>query len=924
MRFGKTGGAVAALALVSVFVFGGVEVAHADNYFTMVAFDSSGATNPTLVLHGTAEPSAPITVTATSAEAADAPYCQTTADGGGSWYCTKDNSPAVAQVHFGSNVFTATDGTSTVSSTPIIIYGTGGPALTSPGAGSSVLPYYPVFFGYGPARGSIDVIANVGGTVCTVAQVPDSGQWSCHSSAILPEGANGFTVRSITPGYPSVGYDSRDSNPVPVTVSELTAPAVSYTMGYATGSSTATTPFENVAVATDLYSITEPSGEGNGYVSSPYPELSCGPVVAPGPLACDFGNLAPGIWTVDSYQYAGEMSAVGQNDFFRIPEAPTMVANGHADQTVSFSGTGTTGDLATVIAEDGTTVCSATVVAGTWSCTATAIPGNHSYRAYQLDQGWTPHTDDSGNVDEKPLGIVLSGKSALTAPATATVPAASTPATPTPAVPTPTTPPAAQSILNWLLTVTGMNGPLQVGDTVTLSSSGLPAGSTVSLFIHSTPVSLGSAVVAKNGTFSKTVTIPEGVEPGDHHFVATITVPGSTPSTVESPVTIAAPEELSTLSVPSTSDPTPAPAEAASGNSHGKTAHTAVAPRNKPAAPSSFSNALPTLSTLIDNPGALAVALGLALAIMLLVAIPTELLNSTITSNLDRFGSFFTRAGDVIEKAGGWLTRVTRTQATASVILILVSSIIFGFSDPHYGFDLVSLRLTLSLAIAMFIVYYLASLISGRIAKARWDVESEISMQPIALVFAIVGVVLGRLLGFSPGFLIGLALGLELANTAKSVHRAKALILRTSIIVGLALVAWLGYSLIQLWTAGGQETFWTGLVQDTLVSVTAEGLTGMVLALLPLSFMEGKELWDHSKLLWVGLFLFTGTAFSLLVLPTAMQGEVEGNNLAVWLLVLACFTAVTLALWLYLRLSRGKSAEEKENGEAVDAAKVEA
>ena len=110
-----------------------------------------------------------------------------------------------------------------------------------------------------------------------------------------------------------------------------------------------------------------------------------------------------------------------QNDFFRVPTAPSMVASGHADQTVSFSGTGTTGDLVSVIADGSTTACSSTVVAGAWACTASATPGSHSYQASQLDQGWTPYTDESGYVGNAPLGTVLNGRSALTAPSTVLV-----------------------------------------------------------------------------------------------------------------------------------------------------------------------------------------------------------------------------------------------------------------------------------------------------------------------------------------------------------------------------------------------------------------------------------------------------------------------------------------------------------------------
>ncbi|WP_292830867.1 lamin tail domain-containing protein [Microbacterium sp.] len=55
------------------------------------------------------------------------------------------------------------------------------------------------------------------------------------------------------------------------------------------------------------------------------------------------------------------------------------------------------------------------------------------------------------------------------------------------------------------------------GQTVTLFVGARYAGDTVWVWLHSTPISLGSAVVAADGTIA--VTLPAGVAPGDHRFV---------------------------------------------------------------------------------------------------------------------------------------------------------------------------------------------------------------------------------------------------------------------------------------------------------------------------------------------------------------------------------------------------------------------
>jgi hypothetical protein len=563
------------------------------------------------------------------------------------------------------------------------------------------------------------------------------------------------------------------------------------------------------------------------------------------------------------------------------------------------------------VLQDGAPACQATVAQGAWSCTISSTPGTHSYAASQLDQGFVV-TDPKENY-----GNVYNARSALSSSTSLTVAAAS--AAPPAAAPRVTTPqtPTIPTLFFWVLNILGGDAPLHAGDTVTVSSSGLPAGALVNFELHSTPRSLGTMTVGADGAFSRTLTIPGDVEPGDHHIVVTVTPQGEAPSPHEAAITIV-------QAAPKAADSAASGDSSKSGSTHSGSTHPgghhADDNRNTLSAPSSFTNALPTLATLFDNPGALAVAVGLALAIMLLAALPTEILDSAVSSNLDRFGPFLARAGSWAERATAWLNRVTHGPAASSAVMIVLSSIIFGFADPSYGFNLVSLRLTLSIIVGLYVVYYIAPRISGAFIRKRWGLTSEIAIQPTALIFAIIGVIVGRLLGFSPGFLIGLAIGLELAANAKTLHKARSMAVQVAVIVGLSLLAWVGYSLVALAIGGGEGTVWTGLVQDALTTITAEGLTGMLLGLFPLAFFEGKEVWDHSKWLWAALFLVTGTAFSLLVLPTAVAPQKIGESLPVWLLVLGCFTVLSLGLWLYLKLTARPEPETAEaEPERVDA-----
>ena len=100
---------------------------------------------------------------------------------------------------------------------------------------------------------------------------------------------------------------------------------------------------------------------------------------------------------------------------------------------------------------------------------------------------------------------------------------------------------------------------------------------------------------------------------------------------------------------------------------------------------------------------------------------------------------------------------------------MLVLSLIYGFTDPDFGFDLVSLRLVLSLAIGMFILTYLIGWVTGLLSRATWGVHSQVDLRPSIAIFAVVGVIAARILEFSPGFFVGVVIGLELLQASQRV-----------------------------------------------------------------------------------------------------------------------------------------------------------
>lgn len=356
--------------------------------------------------------------------------------------------------------------------------------------------------------------------------------------------------------------------------------------------------------------------------------------------------------------------------------------------------------------------------------------------------------------------------------------------------------------------------------------------------------------------------------------------------------------ELTTLALPAQPDapsPTTPPVVA-------KT-HPALAPppsRNEPSTPSSLSNGLPTLADLLGAPASFAAAGGFGAIILLLIAIPAHFLDDTIEANSHRIAGWFSRLAPVARRWHQLRSRLPHIPFSGPMIIVL-ASVAFGFADPKFGFDLVSLRSTIALAVGLLLVMEVPNLATSSLLRRRWSAGARVVVQPGALVLSVAGVVASRAFGFHPGLLIGLVMGLELASNVRAEHRKRAVALRMGITAGIATAAWLVYSLLSV---GPEPHDFLGLLtRETLVAATDEGLTGLVVALIPVTFMEGKQLFEGSRWLWAAIAVPVGFLFAILVLPRAFTEEGPDVSFWAWIAVLVLFSVLALAVWLAFRVT---------------------
>lgn len=590
---------------------------------------------------------------------------------------------------------------------------------------------------------------------------------------------------------------------------------------------------------------------------------------------CNLSGLAAGIYEV--YHSYGDGSAyytgVNFDYLFRIPTGPAITTVASTTNSVIVRGTAVAGDAIRIVRSNESTLCSTTATAsGQWACQFPKSSAS-SARAISIDP-------QSG------------GMSAYSASRSIPI---FVPAAPD-STPTPT-------LVSWFLEFSGDLMNLRPGDSFTINVSGMPEGTTIEVWLHSTPRLLGTAT----GTglpMAIDLTVPDDVENGAHEIEMIAVTPLGTTYFFTSDANVTGGVDPVDEEDPGTEEP--ADGEGAPGSGSGA----GTADRGDPAAPSALTESIATLERIVANPLSIAVAGGLAISLLFLVALPTELLNNSLSSNTNRLGRAYGAVDRAFTRLQDWFIRVTRTRVIAAILLTTIVALIYGFVDPRFGFDLVSLRLVLSLGLAFFILSYGASWLSGFVTRRLWGVQNTIVLQPSIILFAVLGVVVARLLDFSPGFLVGIAIGLELVAASKRVV-ARAVLVQFAFVVGLALLAWIGYS---LFVPG--DDFLGMLTEDMLVAVTAEGLTGAMIAIFPLRFLDGRDIWDDSKPLWLAAFVVVATAFALLVLPTALEGSDVGDY-GVWVLVFAAFGAIALLVWFFF--VRAAQAEERAEREKVDA-----
>jgi hypothetical protein len=312
--------------------------------------------------------------------------------------------------------------------------------------------------------------------------------------------------------------------------------------------------------------------------------------------------------------------------------------------------------------------------------------------------------------------------------------------------------------------------------------------------------------------------------------------------------------------------------------------------------PSSISD-LRTIANAAPTATQSGVLVATASGLTLLLGFPAFLLSSVLSS---RYGKWFGwlergRIGDLRKRLAAQENGRKRWLLVGGGMVL--AALIAGFVDPRFGFNGMSLRLFLTLLVS-FVVFNVGAwaVVNAVMRRIEPQARPSLTLHPATLVVVAVAVVLSRLLDFNPGIVFGLVAGLAFAMTLVLARRALVIIVGGGFAAAVALLAWIGYSLLN--ASGPPDGALLVGLSEFLGGVTLEGVSTLPIALIPLATLDGGTLFRWKKWVW-GVSYLVGLVLFMLVLFTIPGGDQPLNgDFARWIVIFGLFAVVAVGAWL--------------------------
>ena len=277
----------------------------------------------------------------------------------------------------------------------------------------------------------------------------------------------------------------------------------------------------------------------------------------------------------------------------------------------------------------------------------------------------------------------------------------------------------------------------------------------------------------------------------------------------------------------------------------------------------------------------------LAIGFVGFVAVPLRMLASSLRGRIRMPRANLTGRNRVVPKEDA----APRNPWLLGAVPLAVTAMIIVFAEGMNG-EVRYLRLIFAVGLGLAVLNIVGVAITTRLSSGRLGVGGRLRFQLILLLAAASSALLSRWTGIEPPVVSGILIGAGFALAVPARPRAMVNLAQVGAILGLAVLGWLGHSLV-----GEVVGFWPSVLSETLATICLAGLGSALVLMLPLGPLPGRVILEWSARVWLASILVVSTVAGAIIIG----GTGTQFPLLAAALIGAGFAAVCVAVWAWVR-----------------------
>lgn len=309
----------------------------------------------------------------------------------------------------------------------------------------------------------------------------------------------------------------------------------------------------------------------------------------------------------------------------------------------------------------------------------------------------------------------------------------------------------------------------------------------------------------------------------------------------------------------------------------------------------------------------------LTLLLILLIALPAELFNSTLKEH-------YHRVNRPLKGIQAWLAAVEEHFKTLPnpVLLVgfaVVGALIAGQLDPNFGLNPTSLVMFGALALAFVVITLVLELaripyLDRRAGRRR---RHHLRLFPLVLILGAIFVAVSRLAEFRPGYIFGITCGLLLADDVGEEDNARSLVVAAVLLLATSIGAWLLWLPFVDPVQEASPSLFVLFADAFLATLWVSCLQVVVFGYAPLEALYGKIVQRWHLGAWLAVY---GAAMFLLVSfllhPSAGRwGSLTTTTFLQMMSLFVVFLVASVVLWAWFRFRPDPTQKGADEAPAV-------